>query len=287
MFRPAVVRPRAETNQEHERVRTQRLPVGRRSQVLDINLVGASPSPSTRRWGSSPGWPTHAARTPVSDPEPGGPAPPRTVRGLSADRASRIGAAIRRDHGRGNAAGRIKEEIDSRTARATRPPAPRIHFRDQHPRYGAKGARPPTPTGHRAGAREQCLPTPAAGRRPRYRPAPAANDQHDTNRFAGRLRPEHRARCCRRLRSGPLAATGPTLVSRAHHSAVAQRTRPPPHEHAGSGPAAEGGRPQVRTTDPSTWIGSGTTMLDRSAHRHRAPSRCNPERRVSTGNPDG
>ena len=36
-------------------VSAPRLPVGRRSQVLDINLVGASPSPSTRRWGSSPG----------------------------------------------------------------------------------------------------------------------------------------------------------------------------------------------------------------------------------------
>ena len=112
---------------EHERVRTQRLPVGRRSQVLDINLVGASPSPSTRRGGSSPGWPTHAARAPVSDPEPGGPAPPRTVRGLSADRASRIGAAIRRDHGRGNAAGRIKgrdrqpDRAGDTAARATHP----------------------------------------------------------------------------------------------------------------------------------------------------------------------
>ena len=262
MFSPSGRQTESREQPEHERVRTQRLPVGRRSRSWTstwsarhrhprrVEGVRRRGGPPTRR---EPLFPTRS-RAAGRHQERFAASWPTAPLGIG---------AIRRDHGRGNAAGRVEEEIDSRTARATRPPAPRIRFRDQHPRYGAKGVRPPTPTGHRAGAREHRLPRPAAGRRPRYGSAPAAIDHHDTNRLASRFRPERRARCCRWLPGGPLAATGSAPVSRARHSAAAHRPRPPPHEHAGSGPAAEGGRPQVRTTDPSTWIGPGTTMLDR------------------------
>ena len=285
-LRPAVFRPRAETNLGHERVRTT---VARRKEISSSrHQPGRRVTVTLDASMGFVAGVAHAARAPVSDPEPGGPAPPRTVRGLSADRASRIGAAIRRDHGRGNAAGRIK----GRDRHLVHRPCGRSALADERLWRRSGGVDRESGCVARAAVSparsRQRLPRPPAGRRPRYGPAPAAIDQHDTDRFASRFRPERRARCCRWLPGGPLAATGPAPVSRARHSAAAHRPRPPPHEHAGSGPTAEGGRPQVRTTDPSTWIGPGTTMLDRSAHRHRAPSRCNPERdRVSTGNPDG
>ena len=118
----------------HERVRTQGLPVGRRSQVLDINLVGAVTVTldASMRFVAGVAHPRGARTTCFR---------PRAGRSGATKNGSRplgraplgIGAAIRRDHRRGNAEGRMKEETDSRTARATRPPAPRIRFRDEHP----------------------------------------------------------------------------------------------------------------------------------------------------------
>lgn len=89
------------------------------------------------------------------------------------------------------------------------------------------------------------------------------------------------------LVAGPLAATGPALVSRARYSAAAHGPRPPLHEHAGSGPAQVGGQPQVLAANPSTWARPGTRCSTGSAHRHRAPRRTPERDRARPEIPDG
>ena len=164
-------------------------------------------------------------REPLFQPEPG---VRRQQERFAASRPTaprRLGAAIRRDHGRENADGRMeKKQTAGRRARCSRPryasasrstppaTAPQAHVRQRRP-------------GHKAGARERRVPKPAAGRTPRHRPEPRRpSDHHETKPFANRL---HRARCfprSRRLPSRPLATIAPTLGS---NTSLSRRPSPP------------------------------------------------------------